>query len=113
MPDAPKEDLLYSVSPTIHPLVARFDVGLPVGSRAHVEFGPTTSYGRVTDWRDAPSAGGNVSFLVGGMRASTTYHMRAHIELRDGRWITTADQTFTTGALPSGLPTVTASTTPG
>jgi hypothetical protein len=65
-----------------------------------VEFGPDTNYGRNTSWY--PMAGGykKTTILVAGMRAGTTYHMRAQAQCL-GNTITSADTTFTTGALPS------------
>jgi arylsulfate sulfotransferase len=38
---------------------------------------------------------------VAGMRASTTYHMRAQVQCTNGPASTTTDTTFTTGPLPS------------
>jgi len=70
------------------------------------EFGPDKSYGRQTDWESVP---GDAELLVAGMRASTTYHMRATVQC-PGRIFTTDDQTFTTGPLPSTpIPPVTVS----
>ncbi len=103
-----------SVTPTSHPLVAKFALTVPADTTVEVEFGPDTSYGWSTAAVSAPAGGGSVSILVAGMRAQTEYHMRARIQFPQGKWETTPDQTFTTGALPSNiLPTLTASTTPG
>lgn len=112
--DSRSGQLPASVTPTSHPLVALFTIGAPSNTTVEVEFGTDTTYGRNTSPFPAPPGGGQLSILVAGMKASTTYHMRARIRFADGRWITTQDQTFPTGALPSGvLPTITASTVPG
>lgn len=112
--DSGSGQLPASVTPTSHPLVALFTIGAPSNTTVEVEFGTDTTYGRNTSPLPAPPGGGQLSILVAGMKASTTYHMRARIRFSDGKWITTQDQTFPTGALPSGvLPTITASTVPG
>ena len=115
MPDSTRPgDFSASVRPTSHPLVAQFRIAVPSGSTVEVEFGVDTSYGWSTNPLPAPPGGGSVSILVAGMRAQTEYHMRARIQLSQGKWITTPDQTFTTGALPANiLPTLTASTSAG
>jgi arylsulfate sulfotransferase len=107
-------DLPASVTPTSHPLVAKFTITIPAKSAVVVEFGPDTNYGWNTSPVPAPPDGGSVSILVAGMKAQTVYHMRARIQLSKRKWITTPDQTFTTGALPAiTFPTLTASTMPG
>ena len=90
-----------AVAATKHPLVAEYDVTvLQRGSTAWVEFGTDTNYGRQT----SPSAPTNnvyqtIVVLVAGMKASTTYHMRAHVQFGDGgNWVD-QDRTFKTGAL--------------
>jgi arylsulfate sulfotransferase len=108
------ETIPSSVTPTSHPQVAKFSVAIPEKSTVAVQFGPDTTYGWWTSPVAAPAGGGTVSILVAGMKAATLYHMRARIELSNGWWATTQDQTFQTGALPSGvLPTLTASIAPG
>src|ERR1700731_1287916 len=48
------------------------------------------------------------------MKASTLYHMRGLVQFADGTQFTDANQTFTTGALPTAmLPTLMATTTAG
>ena len=107
-------ELVGTVTPTNHPQVARFTITIPAYSRVSVQFGLDTTYGRWTAPVAAPPGGGQVSILVAGMLASSTYHMRGLIQFGDGRFLNTTDQTFTTGALPVGiLPKVTASTAPG
>ena len=89
-----------SIAATKHPLVAQYNITLPhKGATAWVEFGTDTSYGRQTS-TTAPTAGyrQTVTVLVAGMRPSTTYHMRAHVDWYGGSWID-QDQTFTTGSL--------------
>jgi hypothetical protein len=55
-----------------------------------------------------------VSLLVAGMKASSTYHMRAVVSFANGTSFSDIDHTFTTGALPTGLiPALVATTTPG
>jgi arylsulfate sulfotransferase len=107
-------DLFATISPTSHPLVARYAITLVKGARVTVEFGPTTAYGRSTAPVPAPAGGGPVSFLIAGMTPSTTYHMRARVQLPDGKWLTGPDQTFPAGALPGiALPTLCAITSFG
>jgi arylsulfate sulfotransferase len=98
-----------SVATTQNPLVASYSVMAPVGTSVHVEFGPDTSYGFPTSGVQAPAGGGNVTVLVAGMRASTTYHMQAVLELANGSQVLDKDQTFTTGAITAEpLPNITA-----
>jgi arylsulfate sulfotransferase len=91
-----------SVTGTQNPLVAMYTIrtGCPAG-QIMVEFGPTSSYGRSTAW-SAPSPYYS-SVLVAGMKASTTYHMRAQVQCSTGNpsTPTSPDTTFTTGPLPS------------
>jgi hypothetical protein len=92
-----------SVAGTGNPLVAQYTVASACIGQAMVEFGTDTSYGRSTSWYPLAGAAGNykkATILVAGMRAGTTYHMRAQAQC-SGTTIATADTTFTTGALPS------------
>jgi arylsulfate sulfotransferase len=89
-----------SIAGTQNPLVARYYMSAPCPGQAMVEFGTDTSYGRSTSWQSVPGRHQTTSILVAGMRASTTYHMRATLQCF-GRTVTSVDQTFTTGALPS------------
>jgi hypothetical protein len=51
---------------------------------------------------------------VAGMKANTTYHMRARIDYDNGTSETDIDRTFTTGSIPSGiLPPFTVTATSG
>lgn len=89
---------------TQNPLVAQYNIIASGNPQAWVEFGPTSSYGRQTSWVSGTSKGGDaLAVFVAGMKASTTYHMRAHIVWPDGSTWVDQDHTFTTGALPASL----------
>src|SRR5690348_4525767 len=88
-----------TVSATSNPLVAQYSIVVPDGGKVKIEFGPDTSYGLDT-W--SQPGGGPVSILVAGMKASSTYHMRADMELPDGTQLQDIDHTFQTGPLPAG-----------
>ncbi len=68
-----------------------------------VEFGLDTSYGTPTWAVPAPPGGGQVSILVAGMLASSTYHMRARVQMPSGPPLFDEDQVFPTGPLPQGI----------
>ena len=97
--DARKALLHVTVSGTQNPLVAQYTVGSGCTGRVLVEFGPDTSYGRSTAWYPV-TAFQPLPILVAGMRASTTYHLRAQRECQ-GDTVTSSDTTFSTGALPA------------
>jgi arylsulfate sulfotransferase len=88
------------ISPTQNPLVARYSISSGCAGNAMVEFGTDTSYGRSTSSQSIPGGYKRTDILVAGMRASTTYHMRSKVQCF-GDTLTSDDQTFTTGALPS------------
>src|SRR5215469_7887504 len=92
------------VAATANPLVAQYSIShFDSGLSAWVEFGPDTNYGRQTSAVTSSSsvlAAQKVNVLVAGMKAKTTYHMRAHAAWPGGSWVD-QDQTFTTGAIPS------------
>lgn len=102
-----------SVAPTQNPLVAQYSLTTALGcpGQVMVEFGPDTSYGRSTAWYPASAASQTTTILVAGMKASTTYHMRAQAQAQcteTTNSFATGDTTFTTGALPSlPFPTLT------
>jgi len=104
-----------SVSRTQNPLVAQYTVTTALGcsGQVMVEFGPDTSYGRTTQWVPATATSQTTTFLVAGMRASTTYHMRAQAQAQCSGTTNTFvanDTTFATGPLPSlPFPTLTVS----
>jgi arylsulfate sulfotransferase len=85
-------------SNTANPLVAQYSIASACAGQAMVEFGPDTSYGRNTAWYPVPGSYKRTTVLVAGMRASTTYHMRSQLQCV-GNTLTSADSTFTTGAL--------------
>jgi len=98
--DAPNSPAVPAVSGTANPLVAQYTVLSSCPGKAMVEFGPDTTYGRSTPWYPVAGDNGATTILVAGMRASSTYHMHAVVQCATGT-TTTADTTFTTGALPS------------
>lgn len=113
---------LTTVTTTANPLVAQYTLThVHAGLTAWVEFGTDTNYGRQTSVLAASSTlsvGQTLNILVAGMKAQTTYHMRAHADWPGGSWID-QDHTFTTGVLPSSgtapaasaqLPTITVTT---
>lgn len=90
-----------AVAATSHPLVAQYSIQfIRPELTAWVEFGTDTTYGRQTSTMTSSSDGQTLNILVAGMKAKTTYHMRAHIDGPAGSWVD-QDHTFTTGALPS------------
>jgi arylsulfate sulfotransferase len=96
------------VSSTQNLQVAQYSLLVPRDATVQVEFGPDTSYGLNTWAVPTPSGGGLVSILVAGMRAFTTYHMRADVTFADGVQYQDSDHTFATGGLPANrLPQVT------
>ncbi len=97
-----------TVSTTNNPLVAQYSMAIPDGGSVKVDFGPDTSYGLDTWTQNAPSGGGPVNLLVAGMRASSTYHMQAVVDLPGGLQFQDADHTFQTGAVPANrIPAIT------
>jgi arylsulfate sulfotransferase len=90
------------VSPTNNPQVAQYSITPPRDANVSIQFGPDTNYGLETWSQPTPAGGGAVSLLVAGMRAFTTYHMRAVVNFSDGTQYLDSDQTFTTGGLPGG-----------
>jgi hypothetical protein len=87
------------VTHTQNPLVAEYNVSVPAGSTAAVQFGPDTNYGFMTS-AVAPTAP-VVPILVAGMKQNSTYHMRAVITHRDGTKEFDEDHVFETGAAPA------------
>jgi arylsulfate sulfotransferase len=92
-----------TVSSSNNPQVALYNFVAPKGATVQVQFGTTANYGLTTWAQEAPAGGGSVSILVAGMRASTTYHMQAVVQLPGGQRIVDADHSFTTGDLPAAL----------
>ena len=98
------------VSPTQNPLVAQYSVPTTQGGDLSVEFGTDTSYGRQT--ASYPVVPGLSSVLVAGMKASTTYHMRAQLSSAGGVVWSDRDRVFTTGPIPVPIPAMTVTRTP-
>jgi arylsulfate sulfotransferase len=88
------------VTPTQNPQVARYTILPPRGATVTIDFGTDTTYGLETWAVPAPLDGSPVSILVAGMRAFTTYHMRARMNLPGGSQSLDSDHVFTTGGLP-------------
>ena len=96
-----------AVTATWNPLVAAYAIPVPEGASVRVQFGTDTAYIQSTSFVPSPATGGATTVLVAGMRAMTTYHMQAVIELADGSQVLDADHTFTTGAIPANqLPNI-------
>lgn len=97
-----------ALSQTQNPLVAQYQVNQFGPAQVWVEFGTDTSYGRQTAplSTSSQSSTGEAAaiftnqLLVAGMKPSTTYHMRAHVDYADGSSWVEPDRTFTTGPLP-------------
>ncbi len=103
-----------TVAGTKNPLVALYTISPPAAATVAIQFGPTTSYGFVTSEQAAPEGGGPVSIYVAGMRANTTYHMRAMVKFSNGDVGLDGDHTFTTSSFPAAiLPGATVSVGPG
>lgn len=99
------------VESTGNPQVARYSIVPQSAAQVTVEFGPTTAYGQQT-WTVSDPGGRPAKIFVAGMRANSTYHMRATVRFRDGATLNDADHTFTTGHYPaSWLPPITVQTT--
>ncbi len=99
------------VSTTNNPMVAQYSITIPAGSYVKIEFGPDTSYGRDTWMQPAGAAGVPVDVLVAGMRAFSTYHMRADVALPGGVPFIDSDHTFQTqGPSPTRIPAMTVTT---
>ena len=101
---------LGSVTSTQNPLVAQYNVSLPPGSSAAVEFGPDANYGFITS--PVPATAPTVPVLVAGMKQNSTYHMRAVITHADGSKEFGDDHVFRTGAAPAGRTPIMAVTLP-
>ena len=102
------------VTATNNVQVAQYTISPAASANVSVQFGTDTNFGLKTWTQPSGQFGGTVSLYVAGMKASTLYHMRGLVQFADGTQFTDADQTFTTGALPSAmLPSLTATTTPG
>ncbi|MGA2606295.1 MAG: aryl-sulfate sulfotransferase [Terriglobia bacterium] len=90
-----------SVTPTGNPQVALYSFSSPRNASVSIEFGTDTTYGLHTWAQNTPPGGGAVQILVAGMKANTTYHMRADVSFPDGTQFVDTDHTFATGGLPA------------
>jgi arylsulfate sulfotransferase len=97
---APNSVQESAVTPTQNPQVARYTIVPPSRATVTIDFGTDTTYGLQTWAVPAPLDGRPVSILVAGMRAFTTYHMRARMNLPDGSQSFDSDHVFNTGGLP-------------
>jgi len=91
-----------TVTTTSNPQVAAYKISPPVPATVSVEFGTDTTYGVSTSTQDAAGNAALLSTLVAGMKANTTYHMRALLQMPDGTQLADSDHTFTTSAYPNG-----------
>jgi arylsulfate sulfotransferase len=99
----PSQPTPGSVAATQNPLVAAYNISIPVGSSVQIQFGGDTTYGLSTSVVPSPAYGGAVTVYVAGMRASATYHMQAVVGLANGSQYMDSDHTFMTGAIPTNL----------
>ncbi|MGO8720633.1 MAG: aryl-sulfate sulfotransferase [Acidobacteriaceae bacterium] len=107
-PDAIQQGKVES---TGNPQVARYSIVPQSAAQVTVEFGPTTNYGKQT-WTVLDPGGRPASIFVAGMRANSTYHMRATVRFQDGTTLNDVDHTFTTGHYSANLlPPITVQTT--
>jgi hypothetical protein len=84
------------LAPTTNAQVAAYTVSSNKPGKVAVQFGLDTTYG-LTTWTQPVSQGGATTLLVAGMRANSTYHMRAVVQFGDGTRFVDSDHTFTTG----------------
>jgi Arylsulfotransferase (ASST). len=101
----PAEPMLAAgqVTATNNPQVALYAMTLPMAGSMSVEFGTDTNYGLKTWAQSTDTAGGKVSVFVAGMKASTTYHMRAVVKFANGTTESDVDHVFTTGAMQANM----------
>lgn len=102
------------ISATANLQVALYTVLPAAAGNVSVQFGLDTNYGLTTWIQPVPTGGGPVNLFVAGMKGNTLYHMRGLVVFGDGSQFMDADQTFTTGAVPTAqLPAIAVTTTPG
>src|SRR6185437_4936819 len=77
-----------TVEKTNNPLVALYSIQPPADATVSIQFGPTRSYGLSTWEQPTPKDGSPVKIYVAGMRANTTYHMRAVVKFTNGQMST-------------------------
>jgi len=94
------------VTATGNPQVAAYTLDAAASGAAHIAFSTDASYALTTADQEV-TAGSPVRFLVAGMKAQTTYNMRAVLSASGASAANNADQTFTTGGFdPSILPQI-------
>jgi arylsulfate sulfotransferase len=91
------------VTTTNNPQVALYTMILPFSGSVTINFGPNTNYGLKTWTQSTATAGAEVSIFVAGMKATTTYHLRATVEFSNGIVASDIDHTFTTKASPANM----------
>jgi len=91
------------VTSTQNPQVAQYSFTSPTDANVTIQFGADTSYGLETWSQPVPAGGGTLNMLVAGMKANTTYHMRATMRFASGAQYVDSAHTFTTGGLPASL----------
>ncbi len=96
------------VTATSNPLVAEYSIYLPQPGNMTVQFGSSPGSGLDTWSQATPTQphnyGGEINMEVGGMRGSSTYHLRASITLANGVTFQDVDHPFTTGTAPATVP---------
>jgi arylsulfate sulfotransferase len=92
-----------AVAATGNPLVASYTVTSSQPGYVTIDFGTDTTYGLSTSTQSLPTAGDSITILVAGMKAATTYHMRASVQYPAGVTKTDIDHTFATSNLPANL----------
>ena len=105
MGKGPAEPMLTAgqVTATNNPQVALYAMTMPMAGSMSVEFGTDTNYGLKTWSQSSDTPGATVSVFVAGMKASTTYHMRAVAKFANGTTANDVDHVFTTGAVPASM----------
>lgn len=92
-----------TVEPTRNPLVALYTMQPVAPGKIWIEFGPTTAYGSYTSQTSAPADGSPVKIYVVGMKANTTYHMRAFVKFNNGQIGLDQDHVFKTTGFPAAI----------
>jgi arylsulfate sulfotransferase len=92
-----------TIAATKNPQVALYTIQAASPGRVWIEFGLTKSYGSSTWEQPTPADGGPVKIYVAGMRANTTYHMRAVVKFNNGQVGVDQDHTFKTTSFPAGI----------
>jgi arylsulfate sulfotransferase len=90
-----------TVTPTNNPQVALYTMTLPFPGRFRVKFGPSTSYGQETWYQSTDTNNSPVSIFVAGMKANTTYHMAAYVQLSNDIQVKDVDHAVKVGSLPA------------